>query len=69
MHTHTHVHTHIHTHTYTHILSRTSGSHKSVYLAELYLVEVKDTAQCWLAPVESLGCMKNIWEKRGSQNE
>ena len=51
--------------THTHILSRTYGSHNSVYLAELYLVEVKDTAQCWLAPVESLGYKKNIWEKKG----
>ena len=51
--------------THTHMLSRTYGSHNSVYLAELYLVEVKDTAQCWLAPVESLGCKKNIWEKKG----
>ena len=59
------MHTHTHMYTHTHILSRTYGSHNSVYLAELYLVEVKDTAQCWLAPVESLGCKKNIWEKKG----
>ena len=50
---------HTHTHTHTHVLSRKYGSHNYVYLAELYLVEVKYTAREGNGTPLQYSCLEN----------